>query len=58
MDILLLMILASISLGLVFLIIFIINAKNRQFDDDESPALRILMDDSLSEKENKKNQIL
>lgn len=45
MDILYLMILCSVSLAVVFLIIFIINAKKGQFEDDESPAVRILMDD-------------
>ena len=55
MDVLLLMILVSISLGFIFLIIFIINAENGQFDEDESPALRILMDDLFFEKKNKKN---
>jgi cytochrome oxidase maturation protein, cbb3-type len=47
MDILYLMIICSISLGLVFLIVFIINVKKGQFDDDESPAVRILYDDGI-----------
>ncbi|MDR2207284.1 MAG: cbb3-type cytochrome oxidase assembly protein CcoS [Flavobacteriaceae bacterium] len=45
MDILYLMIMCSVSLGAVFLIIFIVNAKRGQFEDDESPAVRILFDD-------------
>lgn len=45
MDILYLMIICSVSLGVVFLIIFIINVKKGQFEDDESPAVRILLDD-------------
>lgn len=45
MGILFLMILSSIFLGSIFLIIFIISLKNGQFDDDESPAIRILFDD-------------
>ena len=44
MDILYLMIMCSVSLAVVFLIIFIINAKKGQFEDDESPAVRILLD--------------
>lgn len=44
-DILYLMIICSVSLAVVFLIIFIINAKNGQFEDDESPAVRILFED-------------
>ena len=47
MDILYLMIICSISLGLVFLIVFIINVKKGQFDDDESPAVRILYDGGI-----------
>ncbi|MGA9211933.1 cbb3-type cytochrome oxidase assembly protein CcoS [Kaistella sp.] len=47
MDILYLMILCSVSLGAIFLIIFIISAKNGQFEDDESPAVRILLDSEI-----------
>lgn len=55
MDILYLMILCSVSLAVVFLIIFIINAKKGQFEDDESPAVRILFDDEVQEKETTEN---
>ena len=51
MDILYLMILCSVSLAVVFLIIFIVNAKKGQFEDDESPAVRILFDDELKQKD-------
>ncbi|MFY1047892.1 cbb3-type cytochrome oxidase assembly protein CcoS [Chryseobacterium sp. GP-SGM7] len=44
MDILYLMILCSVSLAAVFLVIFIVNARKGQFEDDESPAVRILFD--------------
>lgn len=47
MDILYLMILCSVFLAVVFLIIFIVNAKNGQFEDDESPAVRILLDSEI-----------
>lgn len=50
MDILYLMILCSVLLAVVFLIIFIISAKNGQFEDDESPAVRILLDSEITEK--------
>lgn len=51
MDILYLMIICSVLLAVVFLIIFIVSAKNGQFEDDESPAVRILLDSEiLSEK--------
>lgn len=47
MDILYLMILCSVLLAVVFLIIFIISAKNGQFEDDESPAVRILLESEI-----------
>ncbi|MHA6696534.1 cbb3-type cytochrome oxidase assembly protein CcoS [Chryseobacterium sp. A301] len=47
MDILYLMIICSVSLAVVFLIIFIINARRGQFEDDESPAVRILFEDEI-----------
>lgn len=47
MDILYLMIICSVSLAVVFLIIFIVNARKGQFEDDESPAVRILFDDEI-----------
>ncbi|MCW3169297.1 cbb3-type cytochrome oxidase assembly protein CcoS [Chryseobacterium sp. 09-1422] len=49
MDILYLMILCSASLAAVFLIVFIVNARKGQFEDDESPAVRILFDDEVKE---------
>lgn len=45
MDILYLMVICSVSLAVVFLVIFIISAKKGQFEDDESPAIRILFED-------------
>lgn len=56
MDILYLMILCSVSLAVVFLIIFIVNAKKGQFEDDESPAVRILYDDEVKEKTSETTQ--
>ena len=44
MDILYLMILCSVSLAVIFLIIFFFFFRNGQFEDDESPAVRILLD--------------
>lgn len=45
MEILYLMIICSVSLAVIFLIIFIIGVKKGQFEDDESPAVRILFED-------------
>lgn len=53
MGVLLLMILISVSLGVIFLIMFVVSAKKGQFDDDKSPAVRILFDDALSGKDDK-----
>lgn len=62
MDILYLMIFCSVTLAAIFLVIFIVNAKNGQFEDDESPAVRMLLDsevikeeDAAEEENNKKN---
>ena len=52
MDILYLMILCSVSVAVVFLIIFIISARKGQFEDDESPAVRMLFDDEVKEEQN------
>ena len=49
MDILYLMILCSASLAAVFLIVFIVNARKGQFEDDESPAVRILFEDEIKD---------
>lgn len=52
MDILYLMILCSVSLAAVFLVVFIVFARKGQFEDDESPAVRILFDsDEIKEKD-------
>lgn len=39
------MIICSVSLAVIFLVVFIVNLKKGQFDDDESPAVRILLED-------------
>ncbi|MFC4164511.1 MULTISPECIES: cbb3-type cytochrome oxidase assembly protein CcoS [Epilithonimonas] len=59
MEILYLMIICSVSLAAIFLVIFIIGAKKGQFEDDESPAVRILFDDEVKtdkETETPKNE--
>ena len=43
------MIVCSVSLAVIFLVIFIIGARKGQFEDDESPAVRILFDDEVKE---------
>ncbi|QIY84157.1 cbb3-type cytochrome oxidase assembly protein CcoS [Chryseobacterium sp. NEB161] len=51
MEILYLMIVCSVSLAVIFLVIFIIGARKGQFEDDESPAVRILFDDEVKDGE-------
>jgi len=51
MEALYLMIICSVSLAVIFLMIFIIGAKKGQFEDDESPAVRILFDDEVKTKQ-------
>ncbi|WP_410495262.1 cbb3-type cytochrome oxidase assembly protein CcoS [Chryseobacterium sp. SNU WT5] len=41
------MILCSVSLAAIFLVIFIISARKGQFEDDESPGVRILLETEL-----------
>ncbi|WP_238784241.1 cbb3-type cytochrome oxidase assembly protein CcoS [Blattabacterium cuenoti] len=41
------MILSSVFLGALFLIIFLISLYNGQFDDLESPKIRILIDNDI-----------
>lgn len=48
MGILLLMIMVSVSLGLIFLVFFFVGYKKGQFDDDESPAVRMLKEDKTN----------
>ena len=51
------MILCSVTLAVIFLIIFIVNAKKGQFEDDESPAVRILLDSEIiKQPENEDNK--
>ena len=56
MEILYLMIICSVSLAVVFLIIFIISVRNGQFEDDESHAVRILLEEKDSEVSDEKSE--
>ena len=50
------MILCSVTLAVIFLIIFIVNAKKGQFEDDESPAVRILLDNEIIKEDTESSQ--
>ena len=56
MDILYLMILCSVSVAVIFLIIFIVSVRKGQFEDDESPAVRILLDSEIIKEEPQKDE--
>ena len=50
------MIICSVSFAVIFLIVFIISAKNGQFDDDESHAGRNLLEDKNTDIEEEKSE--
>jgi cbb3-type cytochrome oxidase maturation protein len=45
MSVIVLLLIASISIAALFLLAFIWNVKNGQYDDETAPAIRILFDD-------------
>jgi cbb3-type cytochrome oxidase maturation protein len=45
MSVLILLIIVSLAVAIGFLIAFIWSVKNGQYDDDYTPALRMLFDD-------------
>ncbi|WP_185877546.1 cbb3-type cytochrome oxidase assembly protein CcoS [Blattabacterium cuenoti] len=55
MDIIIIMILSSVSVGILFLIFFLCSIYYGQFDDYETPKFRILMDDYKIKSKNKNN---
>jgi cbb3-type cytochrome oxidase maturation protein len=50
------MVICSVSLAVIFLIIFIISVKKGQFEDDESHAVRILLEDKKTDIEEEKSE--
>ncbi len=55
MEIMIFLLCISLSVALVFLIVFIWNVKSGQYDDDYSPAYRILFE-TKNEKERNENK--
>lgn len=47
MEVLFILIAASFSIAVGFLIAFLIAVKKGQFDDQETPAIRMLFDDEI-----------
>lgn len=52
MEIIWIMIPITILLGFIFLALFLINLSNGQYDDLDTPAFRILIDEADKENEN------
>ena len=55
MSIIYVLITVSLSLALVFFIIFIKSVKSGQFDDTYTPSVRMLFDDEVKNKSTKKS---
>ncbi len=53
MNIIIILILISLTIAIVFLGIFIWNMKSGQYDDTETPSIRMLFDDKPKKKKNK-----
>ena len=49
MKIMLFLIMVSLIVALGFLVAFLFAARNGQFDDDHTPAIRMLFDDNIPE---------
>lgn len=45
MSVIALLIFISITIALIFLVIFIVNLRNGQFDDTTTPAMRMIFED-------------
>jgi cbb3-type cytochrome oxidase maturation protein len=45
MNVIIILLVISLSIASLFLLAFIWNVKNEQYEDDVSPAIRILLDD-------------
>ena len=52
MGIIYLMLIVSLVIALFFLVSFFWATKNGQFEDDQTPAMRILFDDEINESTN------
>ncbi len=56
MEILYIMVFSSVVLALIFLGIFIFATKGGQFNEGESPAIRILFDNSTKDNKNTEDE--
>jgi len=51
MSVIIILLIASISVAAIFLAAFIWSVKNGQYDDEASPAIRMLFDQPSTKKE-------
>jgi cbb3-type cytochrome oxidase maturation protein len=57
MSVIILLLIASISIAGLFLLAFIWNVKNGQYDDETAPAIRILFDDKKPGSQQTRHQV-
>jgi len=50
LEVILVLVAASLLLAIGFLIAFIVSVRKGQFDDQETPAIRMLFDDNIKKK--------
>jgi cbb3-type cytochrome oxidase maturation protein len=55
MSVIIVLLIASVSVAIVFLVAFLWSVKSGQFEDDYSPASRILFDDKPPSSSTKKS---
>ncbi|PKP45214.1 MAG: cbb3-type cytochrome oxidase assembly protein CcoS [Bacteroidetes bacterium HGW-Bacteroidetes-12] len=55
MSVLFILIIVSLTVAASFLLAFIWSVKNGQYEDDYTPSVRMLFDDELKSKINKKS---
>lgn len=54
MEILFLLVCVSVSVATIFLILFIWSVKNGQYEDCHTPAIRMLLEESIKTKDEEK----
>jgi cbb3-type cytochrome oxidase maturation protein len=57
MSVIILLLIASLSVSLLFLGAFLWSIRDKQFDDDYSPAMRILFDDHPQSTDDQHNAV-
>ena len=58
MKIMLFLILVSLTVAAGFLLAYLFAARNGQFDDDYTPAIRMLFDDTIAEDAQEEDKVI